>query len=350
MGEVFAGRYELIDLIGVGGMGAVWRARDLRQDRIVAAKVLRQSDATMLLRFVREQGMRVHHPHIVVPLGWAGEDDQVLFTMPIIAGGSVANLIEDHGPLPPRFVAEVLRQLLSAIVAVHGAQIVHRDIKPANILMDATGVGRPHAYLTDFGIAVDLRGPRLTEVGYITGTPGYLAPELESFGAPGPAADLYALGMVTATMLTAIAPTELDVHGRPTPPWVPDQLWTLVKDLTRTEPSDRPTVEQAMARLEYPGLSWTSETVSQVAVLSRLPPLGLEAVPLRSGALPNSPVPGQVGVNPLGPTRPNGLLWVPDKITNPSSSLPRQTIEVILLSVALALILIGLLVTVWGSS
>ena len=163
MGEVFGGRYELIDLIGEGGMGAVWRARDLKLNRVVAAKVLRQSDASALLRFVREQGLRVNHPNVIAPLGWIGEDNQVLFTMRIVAGGSLATLIGDHGALPPRFAAEILRQLLSGLQAVHAAHLVHRDVKPANILLDATGTGRPHAYLTDFGIAVDLTGPRFTD-------------------------------------------------------------------------------------------------------------------------------------------------------------------------------------------
>ena len=74
MGEVFAGRYELIDMIGEGGMGSVWQVHDRKHDRILAAKVLRQSDAGALLRFMREQGMRIHHPNVVTPLGWAGED------------------------------------------------------------------------------------------------------------------------------------------------------------------------------------------------------------------------------------------------------------------------------------
>ena len=176
MGEVFGGRYELIDPIGEGGMGAVWRARDLKLNRFVAAKVLRQSDASALLRFVREQALRVDHPNVIAPLGWIGEDNQVLFTMRIVSGGSLATLIGDHGPLPPRFAAEIMRQLLAGLQAVHAAHLVHRDVKPANILLDATGKGRPHAYLSDFGIAIDLEGPRLTETGMVHGTPGYLAP------------------------------------------------------------------------------------------------------------------------------------------------------------------------------
>ncbi|HZC26019.1 MAG TPA: serine/threonine protein kinase, partial [Actinopolymorphaceae bacterium] len=100
MGEVFAGRYELVDLLGEGGMGSVWRAYDHRTGTYLAAKVLRQSDAGSLLRFVREQSLRVRHPHVLAPLGWAGEDDRVLFTMELVRGGSVAGLLGDYGAVP----------------------------------------------------------------------------------------------------------------------------------------------------------------------------------------------------------------------------------------------------------
>lgn len=100
MGEVFAGRYELVDPIGRGGVGAVWRAWDHRRRRYVAAKVLQQSDAHTLLRFVREQALRIDHPHVLAPASWAADDDQVLFTMELVCGGSLAQVIGDYGPLP----------------------------------------------------------------------------------------------------------------------------------------------------------------------------------------------------------------------------------------------------------
>lgn len=119
MGEVFAGRYELIDPIGRGAVGAVWRAWDQRRRRYVAAKVLQQSDAHTLLRFVREQALRIDHPHVLAPASWAADDDKVLFTMDLVGGGSLAHLIGDYGPLPARYVCTLLDQLLSGLAAVH---------------------------------------------------------------------------------------------------------------------------------------------------------------------------------------------------------------------------------------
>ena len=269
MGEVFAGRYELIDLIGEGGMGTVWLALDRKTGQHVAAKVLRQSDAGTLLRFVREQSVRIHDPHVVAPLGWAGEDDRVLFTMPVIRGGSVATLVGDCGALPPLLVAEVLRQILAGLAAVHAAGIIHRDIKPANILLDATGTARPHAYVSDFGIAVDQRAPRWTEPGPISGTPGYLAPELESRGDLSPAIDLYAVGQVALTMVSGLRPGDRLYPARPAD--CPDSLWRVVQSLTAVDPGDRPgSALDALDLLADPELAWTASAMGDVEVFEHV--------------------------------------------------------------------------------
>ncbi|NED81010.1 serine/threonine protein kinase, partial [Streptomyces sp. SID11233] len=99
MAEIFAGRYVLADPIGRGGAGAVWRAWDRRRRRYVAAKVLHRRDAHTLLRFVREQALRIDHPHVLAPRSWAADDEQVLFTMDLARGGSVERLVGDYGPL-----------------------------------------------------------------------------------------------------------------------------------------------------------------------------------------------------------------------------------------------------------
>ncbi|QHC16681.1 protein kinase [Streptomyces sp. GF20] len=246
MGEVFAGRYELADPIGRGGVGAVWRAWDHRRRRYVAAKVLQQSDAHTLLRFVREQALRIDHPHVLAPASWAADDDQVLFTMDLVGGGSLAHLIGDYGALPPHFVALLLDQLLAGLAAVHAEGVIHRDIKPANILLEATGSGRPHLRLSDFGISMRQGEPRLTETNYVVGTPGYFAPEQLLGAEPDFTADLFAVGLVALYLLQGRKPDSqalvehFAAHGTPSAPeGIPEPLWQVVATLLQPDPQAR---------------------------------------------------------------------------------------------------------------
>ncbi|MFI9119276.1 serine/threonine-protein kinase [Streptomyces bikiniensis] len=246
MGEVFAGRYELIDPVGRGGAGAVWRAWDHRRRRYVAAKVLLQSDAHTLLRFVREQALRIDHPHVLAPASWAADDDKVLFTMDLVAGGSLAHVIGDYGPLPPRFVCVLLDQLLSGLAAVHAEGVVHRDIKPANILLEVTGTGRPHLRLSDFGISMRKGEPRLTETNYVVGTPGYFAPEQLLGAEPDFTADLFAVGLVALHLLQGRKPDSQALvehfltHGTPgAPEGMPEPLWQVLAGLLQPDPQAR---------------------------------------------------------------------------------------------------------------
>ncbi len=246
MGEVFAGRYELVDPVGRGGVGAVWRAWDHRRRRYVAAKVLQQRDAHSLLRFVREQALRIDHPHVLAPASWAADDDQVLFTMDLVTGGSLVHLVGDYGPLPPDFVCTLLDQLLSGLAAVHGEGVVHRDIKPANLLLEATGTGRPRLRLSDFGIAMRLGEPRLTETNLVVGTPGYLAPEQMMGAEPDFPADLFAVGLVALYLLEGAKPDAKALiqhfaeHGTPPAPrGMPEPLWQVVATLVQPDPAAR---------------------------------------------------------------------------------------------------------------
>ncbi len=246
MGEVFAGRYELVDPIGRGGAGAVWRAWDHRRRRYVAAKVLQQRDAHSLLRFVREQGLRIDHPHVLAPTSWAADDDKVMFTMDLVAGGSLVHLVGDYGPLPPVFVCTLLDQLLSGLAAVHADDVVHRDIKPANVLLEATGRRRPRLRLSDFGIAMRLGEPRLTETDLVVGTPGYLAPEQMMGAEPDFAADLFAVGLVALYLLEGAKPDTKALvqyfaeHGTPgAPRGIPEPLWQVVATLLQPDPAAR---------------------------------------------------------------------------------------------------------------
>ncbi|WP_235735197.1 serine/threonine-protein kinase [Nocardioides alcanivorans] len=206
VGAPLAGRYVLVDQIGAGGMGSVWRAWDLRNQAFVAAKLLTHTDSGMLLRFVREQSLRIQHPHVVAPSGWAAEDHLVVFTMDLVRGGSVHTLLGDHGALPISYATVVLDQTLQALAAIHEAGVVHRDIKPANLLLEATGTGRPHVRVGDFGVAALMDDVRLTMHPGAIGTDGYMAPEQRLGAPPSPQQDLYAVGVVGIQMITGLGP------------------------------------------------------------------------------------------------------------------------------------------------
>ncbi|RFU84358.1 serine/threonine protein kinase [Streptomyces triticagri] len=244
---VFAGRYVLADEIGRGASGTIWRAWDLRRQRYVAAKVLQRQAAQDLLRFVREQSMRIEHPHVLAPAGWAADDDRVLIAMELADGGSLEDLVGDYGQLPPRLVCTLLDQLLSGLEAVHAEQVLHRDIKPANILLDATGVGTPRVRLSDFGLALRRGDPRLTENHHVVGTPGYIAPELFEGDDPHIAGDLFAVGVVALYLLQGVEPDaralvrELEAASvaPQAPPGIDEPLWQAVLMLLQPDPRAR---------------------------------------------------------------------------------------------------------------
>ena len=261
-----AGRYVQIDQIGSGGMGVVWRAWDLRRHRFVAAKVLGHHGSALLLRFVREQSVRVQHPHVVAPTGWAAEDDLVVFTMDLVRGGSVDTLLAEHGPLPEAFVAVVLEQALRALTAIHAAGVVHRDIKPANLLLEATGAGRPWVRVGDFGVAAVVDDVRLTRVPGAVGTDGYMAPEQAAGVAPDPRQDLYAVGVVAIQMLTGVAPR---AHP-PSHPAPAGRLAPLLAAMTSGDPAGRPgSAPIALAwlhRLGLPPTDWPEDPAAPYVV------------------------------------------------------------------------------------
>ncbi|PUA81209.1 serine/threonine-protein kinase [Nocardioides currus] len=210
---VIAGRYAMLDQIGAGGMGSVWRARDERTGEVVAVKVLGHHNAALLVRFVREQAMRVRHPHVVAPIGWAADDDLVVLAMDLVAGGSVQDLLDEHGHLPAGYAAALLEQLLQALAAVHGAGLVHRDVKPANLLLQPGGGGPPHLRLGDFGVAAPVADARWTTVPGAIGTEGYMAPEQARGALPDPAQDLYAVGRVGLQLVTGLPPDRQGAIG-----------------------------------------------------------------------------------------------------------------------------------------
>ncbi|WP_211318765.1 serine/threonine-protein kinase [Nocardioides silvaticus] len=331
MGEVFAGRYELIDPIASGGMGTVWRVLDRTDGQLKAAKMLHQSDAAMLLRFVREQSLRIDHTHIVTPQSWAGVDDRVLFTMPLVAGGSVSMLLKKYGALPPRWIGRLVDQTLQALEAVHEAGIVHRDVKPGNLLLEPTGRGVPHLRLGDFGIAVPTDEARLTHVAMVIGTPGYMPPEQQHGADPHPSADIYALGMVTLELLTATKPPREPVPVEPTVLRTGDPAHDAVVDLIAAMTSYDPTARPTASRLRaHPALRLLLELppdpADPISIDDVSPPL-----PERTGGTepratapwpppPSAPTPPPAMPPTMPPPPPTHAETVHQPVTAPSSA------------------------------
>ena len=224
--QVVAGRYEVRRAIGSGGMGTVWLARDNRLGRDVAIKqigALPGESANETRRAMREarSAAALNHPNAVAVYDVVDHEGAPWLVMEYVEGETLADVIAREGSLDPRRVAAIGSQLASALSRAHERGIVHRDIKPGNVLMDRSG--RPK--ISDFGIARGLGDEALTQTGFVTGTPGYLSPELALGEDPDAASDVWALG---ATLYAA-------VEGHP--PFAPRQNpIALLQDIARGEP------------------------------------------------------------------------------------------------------------------
>lgn len=242
----FAGRFTLTHFIGQGGTGTVWVAYDHRLDKECAVKLIQHVDADALLRVVNEQRVRLAHPHLVCPYAWVADED-VLIAMDLVRGGSLTTLIRDYGPIPARYTAMILAQLLDALDHIHRSGYLHRDVKPANVLLEVTGKGPPHIRLADFGLALATATPRLTQTGYIVGTPGYLPPEAIAGAPPDRLLDLYATGIVGWQLLTGSEePAPVEEWGPP--PRALVGLWELLRSLAAPDPRQRPPDAATAAR------------------------------------------------------------------------------------------------------
>jgi tetratricopeptide (TPR) repeat protein len=206
-GTLVAGRYRIVGIAGVGGMGVVYRARDEELQVDTALKVLRPDlggDPRVLERFRSELRLarEVSHKN-VVRIHDIGEHEGLRFlTMRYVEGRSLSEILEKEGPLPAERAAAIARQVASALEEAHRAGVIHRDLKPGNILLDAEDV----AYVTDFGVARSLGGDGLTRAGAVVGTPDYLSPEQVAGDTVDARTDLYALGIVLFEMLTGQLP------------------------------------------------------------------------------------------------------------------------------------------------
>jgi len=214
-GYLLAARYRLVEPVGRGGMGTVWRAHDELLDREVAVKEVRlptvldeELRAELCARTEREgrATAMVTHPSVITVFDVVTEDDRPWIVMELIPVKSLEQVIQEQGPLHPQRVAEIGRQILGALRAVHAKGILHRDVKPSNVL-----VAEDRAVLTDFGLAALEGDVSITQAGIVLGSAGYIAPERVLGSKASPAGDLWSLG---ATLYTAVEGRGL--HGRRT--------------------------------------------------------------------------------------------------------------------------------------
>jgi eukaryotic-like serine/threonine-protein kinase len=260
--RVVGGRYALGTELGRGGMGVVWLATDQVLQREVALKEISYpihltdtERAVLRERTLREAraAARLDHPCVVTIHDVVEEDGRPWLVMEHVHSRSLQRLIEETGPLSPVEVARIGLDVLAALEVAHAAGVVHRDVKPANVLLD-----HGQAKLADFGIATSIDHIATTADGTVVGTAAYLAPEQARGEQVGPAADVYALGLVLLEAMTgrreyAGSQVESALARLQRPPAVPvgipADFAALLRAMTRDEPADRPTAEQVAAAL-----------------------------------------------------------------------------------------------------
>jgi serine/threonine-protein kinase len=233
--------YELLSLLGTGGFGSVYRVRDLHLEREVALKVLHPlltRDPEVVERFRREAQLaaRLNHMNIVDIYDIGGRSGLIWYTMELIEGPSLAQLVERNGPLPIARVLRLLREALSALAHAHGLGLVHRDLKPENMLIERDGALR----ITDFGLAIALRG--MGKFGGATsqsGTPQYASPEQLLGERVDQRSDLYSLAAVACFALLGVTPF---------PGHTPEQV--LARQTTRQLPALHETRSDVSEELE----------------------------------------------------------------------------------------------------
>ena len=261
--EVVAGRYRLVRTIGRGGMGTVWLAHDERLQRDVAVKRLNAvgalgEDAEIASeRAMREARItaRLHHPHAVSVFDVVEHDHQPCLVMQYFPSSSLAELAARPEGVSVEDAARIGSEVAAALHAAHDLGIVHRDVKPANVLIGGDGTAK----ISDFGIAHALGDATVTSIGLLTGTPGYLAPEVARGEPSTPASDVFSLGSTLYAALEGEPP--FGTHDNPMallhrvasgehpPPQRSGALAPVLEEMLAPAPADRPDMAEVAARL-----------------------------------------------------------------------------------------------------
>ncbi|MET9961374.1 serine/threonine-protein kinase [Streptomyces sp. NPDC006326] len=302
VGTVLGGRYRVTAVIGRGGMGVVARAVDELLDREVAVKVLRAyTDASgseladLRARMQREAqaAARIRHGGVVTVHDVTEERGLPVIVMELVDGPSLDNVLAQRGSLDPRAAAAVGAEIMSALDAAHRAGVLHRDVKPANVLLEPGG----RVVLTDFGIASmessgDEALSKLTRSGELVGSLDYLPPERAQGQEPGPASDIWSLGMTLYACVEGTSPfrrtsvwsTLSAIVTEPLPePRRAGPLAPVLKALMAKDPRSRPTADQARAMLEQVAAGATSDLAAPAGTP------GAGPVPAAAAPTPTAP-------------------------------------------------------------
>ncbi|MGW7333954.1 protein kinase domain-containing protein, partial [Streptomyces sp. NPDC054840] len=269
--RVISGRYRLLEPIGRGGMGIVWRARDEVLARDVAVKEVRAPaglEAGELERLYRRlereawAAARVSHRGVVTVYDVASEDGRPWIVMELVRGLSLADVLEAEGPMAPQRAAHIGEQVLAALRSAHDSGVLHRDVKPGNVLIANDG----RVVLGDFGIATLEGSSSITMTGEVVGSPEFLAPERALGRDPGPASDLWALGVMLYTAVEGVSPfrqaTPLEtlravVDAELPPPRRAGSLEPVLEGLLRKDPAERLGAAEAARMLRVVGAGGT---------------------------------------------------------------------------------------------
>jgi serine/threonine-protein kinase len=322
------GRYELGPLLASGGMGRVWRGRDMVLNRAVAVKILRSEftdDGAFLARFRAEaqHAAALHHPNIASVFDYGEVDEQgerlAYLVMELVDGESLAALLARQPRLDVATSLRVMRGTAAALAVAHSAGMVHRDVKPGNVLVAPDGAVK----ITDFGIAWSAASVPLTRTGQVIGTAHYLSPEQAQGGRATPASDVYALGAVTYECLAGRRVFEAEnavqvivKHIReepdPLPPDVPENVRALVARAMDKDPARRfpdgdsllAAIDDVLAGGSPAGASWSATRPVAYLDSGAAGPMGTALMPLPERA-PHRPAPS---APPAARRRPTALL------------------------------------------
>jgi tetratricopeptide (TPR) repeat protein/predicted Ser/Thr protein kinase len=206
-GAVIGHRYEILALLGEGGMGAVYKARDIELDRLVALKIIRPEltrNPEILKRFKQELilARQVTHRNVIRIFDLGQADGVKFITMEYLEGQDLRAVLRERGKMAPEEAARIILQICRALEVAHGEGVIHRDLKPQNIMLDANG----RAYVMDFGIARSAYLPGMTQTGALVGTPEYMSPEQGKGEKLDERSDLFSLGVIFYELVTGQSP------------------------------------------------------------------------------------------------------------------------------------------------